>query len=259
MWRIEVDAYILRSRAPAMRTGNRPRGAVSLREIVQHPDRVADPASFRVRHRAAVRVQWLRRIGFRIGGANVEAAQFEPRTEDMLHAFKNLWRLNDPLKNFAFVDPVGAPPGMRLLFEFGSGLVPCSLEQFVDSPAHLIEQHWVHQVFKDEIAVLIELEPLGFGHASVRGYSRFFHNRRMRSRRNRSQQTVLPINQCGCVVAGDFEIVTMRDGVGGAGFHAVAAKDAAVIVDVIDGGVTPPTPDTELFIGLRGFDVTTGP
>src|SRR5260370_42551453 len=167
MWRIEVDAYILRSRAPAMRTGNHPRGAVSLREIVQHPDRVADPVSFRVRHRAAVRVQWLRRIGFRIGGANVEAAQFEPRTEDMLHAFKNLWRLNDPLKNFAFVDQVGEPPGMRLLFEFGSGLVPFSLEQFVDSPPHLIEQRWVHQGFTDVIPVLTEFERPPFDHAAL--------------------------------------------------------------------------------------------
>ena len=47
----------------------------------------------------------------------------------------------------------------------------------------------------------------------------------------------LAIDQVGYVVAGQLEPVAVGDGVGGAGLHAVTAKDAAVVVNVINGGV----------------------
>ena len=53
----------------------------------------------------------------------------------------------------------------------------------------------------------------------------------------RPQQFLFGVDQRRRIVAGDFEIVAVGDGVGGAGFHAVAAEDAAVVVDVVDIGV----------------------
>jgi len=42
--------------------------------------------------------------------------------------------------------------------------------------------------------------------------------------------------QVGGVQRGLLEAMAVGDGIGGAGFHAVAAEDAAVVVDVVDLG-----------------------
>ena len=47
----------------------------------------------------------------------------------------------------------------------------------------------------------------------------------------------------------------MRDGVGRAGFHAVTAKDAAVVIDVVDLGVTLRSAEALLFGVFGGFDI----
>src|SRR3954464_12978619 len=49
--------------------------------------------------------------------------------------------------------------------------------------------------------------------------------------------------------------MTMRDGIRGAGFDAVSAEDAAVVIDVIDLGVPLGPGDAVLFRVLRRFDV----
>jgi hypothetical protein len=58
-----------------------------------------------------------------------------------------------------------------------------------------------------------------------------------RQRAHRHQHIVLAHDQGGGVQGGQLEAVAVGDGVGGAGLHAVAAEDAAVVVDVIDLGV----------------------
>jgi hypothetical protein len=58
-----------------------------------------------------------------------------------------------------------------------------------------------------------------------------------RQRRDRHQHVFLAHDQIGSVQRGQLETVTVGDGVGGAGFNAVAAEDAAVVIDVIDLGV----------------------
>jgi hypothetical protein len=57
------------------------------------------------------------------------------------------------------------------------------------------------------------------------------------------------------VVGSEFEAVTVSDGVGGAGFDAIAAEDAARVVDVVDLGVTVGVRNA-IFGGVfGGFDV----
>src|SRR3990167_5239193 len=71
----------------------------------------------------------------------------------------------------------------------------------------------------------------------------------------RSQQLFFAVDQAGDVVAGQLEAVAVGDGVGGAGLHAVAAENAAVVVNVIDGGVAFSGADAPLGGVVGGFDV----
>ena len=49
--------------------------------------------------------------------------------------------------------------------------------------------------------------------------------------------------------------MSVRDGVGGTGLHAVAAENTAVVVDVVDLGVALGTRDPVLFGVFGGFDI----
>src|ERR1700742_1155694 len=51
------------------------------------------------------------------------------------------------------------------------------------------------------------------------------------------QHLLFSIHKTAGIEAGDFEPVPVCDGVGRAGLDAVAAKNAAVVIDVIDPGV----------------------
>ena len=70
-----------------------------------------------------------------------------------------------------------------------------------------------------------------------------------------NQHSLFAINQCGSVVAGDFEAVAVGDGVGGTGFDAKAAEDAAVVIDVINLSVALAAADAELLGIFRRFDI----
>jgi len=52
------------------------------------------------------------------------------------------------------------------------------------------------------------------------------------------EEILLAHDESGGVEAGEFEAVAVGDGVSGACLHAIAAEDAAVVVDVVDLGVT---------------------
>src|SRR5271157_1270216 len=69
------------------------------------------------------------------------------------------------------------------------------------------------------------------------------------------EQLLLAVNQVAGVVRGQLEAVTVGDRVGGAGFHAVAAEDAAVVIDVVNLGVTLGAADTLLGSVLGGLNV----
>jgi hypothetical protein len=71
----------------------------------------------------------------------------------------------------------------------------------------------------------------------------------------RHQHVFFAHDQIGGVQAGEFESVTMGNGVGGAGLDAVAAEDAAVVIDVVDLGIALGAGDPLLGGVLGGFDI----
>ena len=69
------------------------------------------------------------------------------------------------------------------------------------------------------------------------------------------QKLVFAVDQGVDVVGGELEAVAVGDGVGGAGLDAVAAKDAAGVIDVVDAGVALAGGDA-LGVGIfGGFDI----
>ena len=71
----------------------------------------------------------------------------------------------------------------------------------------------------------------------------------------RRKQLLFSIDQTAGVERCQLEFMTVRNGVGGAGLHAVAAEDTAVVVDVIDLGVSLAAADALLIGVFRGFYV----
>ena len=51
------------------------------------------------------------------------------------------------------------------------------------------------------------------------------------------EHLLLAVNQIAGIKGGQLKAVAMRDGIGGAGLDTIAAKNAAIVVDVIDLGV----------------------
>src|SRR5271157_334220 len=61
--------------------------------------------------------------------------------------------------------------------------------------------------------------------------------------RQRREHILFAFDQRGSIEAGDFKSVAVRNGVGGAGFHAIPAENAAVVIDVVNLGVALPAGD----------------
>src|SRR5579864_540052 len=71
------------------------------------------------------------------------------------------------------------------------------------------------------------------------------------------QHLLLAHHKIGSIEACQFETVAVRDGVGRTGLDTVSAKNAAVVVDVINLGVTLCAADAVLRSVLGGFDINT--
>src|ERR1035437_4146106 len=71
----------------------------------------------------------------------------------------------------------------------------------------------------------------------------------------RDEQVFLAHHQCRRVQAGEFEAMTVSDRIGWAGFDAVAAEDASVVVDVVDLRVAFGGGDADALSVFRGFDI----
>jgi len=69
------------------------------------------------------------------------------------------------------------------------------------------------------------------------------------------EQLFFAVNELGDVIGGEFEAVSVGDGVGRAGLHAISAKDAAVVVDVVDRGVALAGADARLGGIFRRFNI----
>ena len=74
-------------------------------------------------------------------------------------------------------------------------------------------------------------------------------------RRPGGQHLLFAVNQIAGVKGRDFEPVPVGDGIGGTGFHAVAAEDASVVVDVVDLGIALGAADPILGRVLRRLDI----
>ena len=75
--------------------------------------------------------------------------------------------------------------------------------------------------------------------------------------RRRNEQVFLAHNEIGGVQRGEFKAMVMGDGIRGACLDAIAAEDAAVIVNVVDLGVALGAGDAHRFRVLGGLDVDT--
>lgn len=74
-------------------------------------------------------------------------------------------------------------------------------------------------------------------------------------RRYGNEQRFFAIDKVAGVEGRQLEAVAVGNGVSRAGFNAVAAEDAAVVVNVIDLGVTLSAADAVLFSVLGSFNV----
>lgn len=74
-------------------------------------------------------------------------------------------------------------------------------------------------------------------------------------RRDGNEQRFFTIDKIAGIEGRQLEAVAVGNGICGAGFNAVAAENATVVVNVIDLGVTLSAADAVLFSVLSGLDI----
>src|SRR5215831_17302283 len=84
---------------------------------------------------------------------------------------------------------------------------------------------------------------------------RFGLKRKVRPFGDWNQHLLLAVNQRGGIVARNLETVAVRDRIGRAGLDAESAKDAAVVVDVIDLRVPFAAADAQDLRVFGGFNI----
>jgi hypothetical protein len=77
------------------------------------------------------------------------------------------------------------------------------------------------------------------------------------TRRPGFEELFFAVNEGVDVVGGKLDVVTVGNGIGRASVNAVAAEDAAGIVNIIDAGVALPRGDAIGFVVFSGFDINT--
>jgi hypothetical protein len=81
------------------------------------------------------------------------------------------------------------------------------------------------------------------------------HRIRPHVRWHRCQHLLFTVDQAAHVEAGHLESMPVRDGVGGAGLHAISAEDTPIVVDVVDLSVALGATHTALRRILSRLDV----
>jgi hypothetical protein len=69
------------------------------------------------------------------------------------------------------------------------------------------------------------------------------------------QKLLFPVNKRVDVIRRELEVMTVGDGIGWASFHAIAAENAARIIDVVHAGVALARGDAVRVDILGGFDI----
>src|SRR5438132_1548688 len=141
--------------------------AVVCGEIIQEPDRGADPETLLVGDAPDVAMQRLNPVGIGIGRARVQTAEFELRAQNVRHTFENPGYRDDPLEERTPIDKIREPPRLRFLLEFGARAFALFREKFFDTAAHCIEQCVAHEALKDQVSLLVKLPLLVFVHVPL--------------------------------------------------------------------------------------------
>lgn len=121
----------------------------------------------RVGQEALIDVQ---RLGFgrvRMRGPGVEAGELEVAAQHVADQRENVGLGDDALKDFAFIDEVGEPPGVGLPLEFVAGVFAFFLKELFDAKAQVVEPGGVDEALENDVAVAVELALLLNGHGGI--------------------------------------------------------------------------------------------
>ena len=130
--RQRIFQRLLRQAVPAMRAGDHAQGAVLFREIVQHPDRVADPRAVFVGQSAHVAVQRLRLFSVGIDRTRVHAAQLDAPLQHMFDQWHDGGMQDDFAEDSRLVSQIGQSPGALFYLELGARRLAFGGEQPLD-------------------------------------------------------------------------------------------------------------------------------
>ncbi len=164
MRRQGILEHVLRPATPFVRARNHSRRAVLGREVVEHPDGVADPVALFVGDRRHVDVQRLRHLAVRIGGTRIQAAQLHLRPEHVPDALDHLRQHDRAAEDLALVHKVGQPVRVRFGPELAPGAIAFHVEDVVDPFPQLAEQIAAHAVLEHDESLLVELMPFSVRH-----------------------------------------------------------------------------------------------
>ena len=128
--RQRIGEHVLRPRAPLVRARDHARRAVVGREVVQHPDGVADPVAALVGHRRPCRRA---AAGRRRACGSAERAfrllNLHRGAEHLPHALEHLRQHDRPAEHLALVDQVGEAVRVLLRLELAARRVALVVEE----------------------------------------------------------------------------------------------------------------------------------
>ena len=115
---VQIGEYVLGEFVEFVSSWHKTGGSVYTCKIIKKPYGIGYPVAKLVGNGSGIGMQGLRFGGMGIGGAIVEAAQFEAVAEDCGHSFEDARVGDDALKHGPFVDQVCEANAAGLLFEF---------------------------------------------------------------------------------------------------------------------------------------------
>ena len=150
-----------------MGAGNYTGGAILPGKVIEHPDAVRNPVSLLIGDRSHVGMQRLYPVGVRVRRTQIQAAEFEARSEDVSHWLEYVGHHNHALEDFALVHEIGEAPRLWFPFELGACLATFFSEKLVDARAQCPQQVRTHEVLKHHVSELVKAPLMRFGHGPI--------------------------------------------------------------------------------------------
>ena len=160
---VDVREHILGLTPPEVRARNDPQRTVLGREIVEHPNTVADRISFLVRQQTHVDVERLEARGIGIRRPYIQAAEFELRSQHGLNQLQDFWPPYGLAEHFALIYKVRQTASIFLAPELAAGGLPLFGEQLVHAGPNPVEHRLTHVVFEYGVAGIGKLATLRIG------------------------------------------------------------------------------------------------